>query len=62
MGEKLKVPYITDTVLVNGVYLAEQRDQHSDRRRITKKVVRYERRQNKRDPRLSTVKTIDVFV
>ncbi|GAA5646687.1 hypothetical protein VPR01S_02_02660 [Vibrio proteolyticus NBRC 13287] len=49
MGEKVKVPNISDTVLIDGVYRCEQRS-GQDRRRNKRKYQFYERRFT-RDPR-----------
>lgn len=58
MGEKTKIPAIADTILVDGVYVTEQR-MGKDRRknRITKWRF-YERRRGN-DPRYVPTKTIN---
>ncbi len=56
MGEKLRMPYITDTILVNGTYIAERCFQ-PERRRTVRKIVRYDRRQH-----FATGKSIDIYI
>ncbi|WP_093271950.1 hypothetical protein [Vibrio xiamenensis] len=56
MGEKTKVPFISDTVLINGVYQPEQRS-GVERRRNRKKYPYYDRRRRV-DPRIGKVKKI----
>lgn len=60
MREKIKLPYITNTVLVDGIYQVERRFR-TDRRRSKPSRVAYERR-SLRDPRLSNVRSIDQYV
>lgn len=60
MVEKLRFPYITDTVLVDGVYQAERRID-IERRRNKKHSVHYERRRT-RDPRLPAAKSINELI
>ncbi len=56
MGEKTKVPFISDTVLINGVYQPEQRS-GVERRRNRQKYPYYDRRRRV-DPRIGEVKKI----
>ncbi|MGR5068552.1 MULTISPECIES: hypothetical protein [Vibrio] len=56
MGEKTKIPIITDTVMVDGHYQEERRSRE-DRRKIRKKWTGYERRVAA-DPRLQARKSI----
>ncbi len=60
MGEKIKIPFVTDTVLVDGVYIEERRS-NSERRSIKRAFVQYERRHNS-DPRSSVFKSINIRV
>ncbi len=60
MSNKLRIPYISDTILIGNTYIVERRD-HSERRCNSKKKVRYERRKQ-RDPRLPTAKSIDITI
>lgn len=60
MVEKLRIPYITETVLVDGVYQAERRI-YKERRSSKKHSVQYERRRN-RDPRLPDAKSINEWL
>ena len=60
MVEKLKIPYITETVLVDGVYQAERRIV-IERRQGKKHSVNYERRRN-HDPRMPASKPIDEVI
>ncbi|MBD0785752.1 hypothetical protein HUO09_05325 [Vibrio sp. Y2-5] len=60
MVEKLKMPYITETVLVDGVYHAERRV-IIERRQSKKHCVNYERRRNQ-DPRLPAFKPINEVI
>ncbi len=58
--QKLRIPYISDTVLIGNTYIEERRG-NLERRRSGKKKVRYERRKI-RDPRLPFSKSIDVTI
>lgn len=44
MGEKTKVPFISDTVEIDGIFYVEQRVEVRDRRKQKAKRVFYERR------------------
>ncbi|CAH0526601.1 hypothetical protein VHP8226_01955 [Vibrio hippocampi] len=57
MGEKTKVPYISETVEIDGIYYVEQRGT-TERRRQTSKRVLYERR-TQPDPRKTHGRFID---
>ncbi len=61
MIKKLRVPYISDTVLIGNTYMIERRRTADRRRHNDKKNVRYERRKC-RDPRLPSSKSIDVTI
>ncbi len=56
MGEKTKMPYISDTVLIEGVYQQEQRS-GVERRKNRQKYTYYDRRRRV-DPRIGKVKKI----
>ncbi len=60
MNDKVKIPYISDTVVINGIYYPDTRMNTKDRRKINKKVL-YERRMrpDRRNPEGSSV---DIFV
>ncbi len=58
--QKLRIPYISDTVLIGNTYIEERRG-NLERRRSGKKKVRYERRKS-RDPRLPSSKPIDITI
>ncbi len=60
MAKKLRIPFISDTVLVDDLYMVERR-QRKERRLSVQKKVPYERRK-KRDPRLPDAKPIDEIV
>lgn len=57
MGEKTKIPVITDTVEVDGLFQEERRSRE-DRRKSRKKWIGYDRR-IKPDPRRPEYKSID---
>lgn len=57
MADKVKLPCITDTVLIEGIYQIERRS-YIERRRRKCGFVHYERRKS-RDSRLSNYKSID---
>lgn len=57
MGEKTKIPMITDTVMIDGLYQEERRIRE-ERRKSRRKWIGYERRVNV-DPRLPDCKSID---
>ncbi|MET2848650.1 hypothetical protein ABXV23_18065 [Vibrio owensii] len=57
MTEKIRIPVITDTVMIDGHYQEERRS-GEDRRKNKKKWHGYERRL-KPDPRRPTYKSID---
>ncbi|MGR5095542.1 hypothetical protein ACPV5O_07370 [Vibrio maritimus] len=58
MGEKTKVPFISDTVEIDGIFYVEQRVEVGDRRKQKAKRVFYERRFQP-DPRAQHGKHID---
>jgi len=58
MGEKTRIPAISDTILVNGVYVTEQRTGKDRRKNRAAKWRFYERRRGI-DPRFTPVKKID---
>ncbi|MGX9417384.1 hypothetical protein ACWU4D_08540 [Vibrio sp. WJH972] len=60
MNRKIALPYITDTVLVEGVYHAERRFRTERRTKKSSRVL-YERR-SKADPRLKNVRSISHYV
>ncbi|MFB9133711.1 hypothetical protein M1D72_16835 [Vibrio sp. AK197] len=57
MGDKIKIPYITETVLIDGTYHQEQRS-GEDRRKSKQKYPYYDRRK-RIDPRIGWVKKIN---
>ncbi|MGR5178920.1 hypothetical protein ACPV4B_19425 [Vibrio parahaemolyticus] len=57
MGEKTKVPYISDTFEIDGVFYVEYR-KTEERRKVKSKRVFYERR-SQPDPRTQNIKHID---
>ncbi|CAH1589108.1 hypothetical protein VrSk94_18890 [Vibrio rotiferianus] len=57
MSEKIRVPFISDTVMIDGHYQEERRS-GEERRKSNKKWNGYERRVNP-DPRSSIHKSID---
>lgn len=57
MTEKIRIPVITDTVMVDGHYQEERRS-GEDRRKNRKKWLGYERRVNP-DPRRPSYKSIN---
>ncbi|MBY6197681.1 hypothetical protein [Vibrio hangzhouensis] len=57
MGEKTKVPYISDTFEIDGVFYVEYR-KTKERRKVKSKRVFYERR-SQPDPRTHNIKHID---
>ncbi|GMQ45827.1 hypothetical protein [Vibrio sp. 10N] len=58
MGEKTKVPFISDTVEIDGIFYVEQRVASGERRQAKPKRVLYERRYQP-DPREIYGKHID---
>lgn len=58
MGEKTKIPAIADTILINGVYVTEQRIGKDRRKNRITKWRFYERRRGN-DPRYAPTKTIN---
>ncbi|MEF1310316.1 hypothetical protein QTO01_09430 [Vibrio mytili] len=58
MNEKVRIPIITDTVVVNGQYREERRCSPDRRKKTTKKWRGYERRFHP-DPRKRGFKSID---
>lgn len=58
MGEKTKVPFISDTVEIDGIFYVEQRVATGERRKVKSKRVLYERRFQS-DPRENYGKHID---
>jgi len=60
MARKLRIPFISDTVLVGDTYMVERR-QRKERRLNAQKKVPYERRKS-RDPRLPKVKAIYIII
>ncbi|MCF4175788.1 hypothetical protein [Vibrio sp. McD22-P3] len=59
MGEKTKVPFISDTVEIDGIFYVEHRSSETlDRRKKQSRRVFYERR-SQPDPRTQNIKHID---
>lgn len=58
MGEKTKMPFISDTVEIDGIFYVEQRVATGERRKVKSKRVLYERRFQS-DPREKYGKHID---